>query len=67
LRFELGDAGFELFDAWSATSPTYNKQQTVAKWREFAKIGTVGRYSIGTIIHYANKAEPGWRAVHQAN
>jgi hypothetical protein len=46
-----------------ATAPNYNKQQCIAKWRECAKIGT---YSIGTIVHYANMAEPGWRAVYKA-
>ena len=62
LHFELGDAGFELFDAWSATAPNYNKQQCIAKWRECQKIYT---YSIGTIIHYANLAEPKWREAYR--
>ncbi len=64
LYFELGDAGFELFDAWSATSPAdYNADECREKWRECAKLN--GRYTLGTIIHYANMAEPGWRGVYQ--
>lgn len=63
LHFELGDAGFELFDAWSATSPNYNEQQCIAKWRECAKINT---YTIGTIFHYAELASPRWRCVYEA-
>jgi Primase C terminal 2 (PriCT-2)/Bifunctional DNA primase/polymerase, N-terminal len=63
LHLELGDAGFKLFDAWSASSPTYNKQQTLAKWRECGKIGN---YTLGTILYYANLASPKWRSVHEA-
>jgi hypothetical protein len=59
LHLELGDAGFELFDAWSATSPAdYNADECQEKWRECQKICT---YTIGTIIHWANEAQPGWR------
>ena len=64
LHFELGDAGFELFDAWSATSPAdYNADECREKWNECRKICT---YTIGTIFHYANEAQPGWRAVYEA-
>jgi Bifunctional DNA primase/polymerase, N-terminal/Primase C terminal 2 (PriCT-2) len=62
LHFELGDAGFELFDAWSAASPKYNKQQCAAKWRECTKVYT---YTCGTIFHYANEADPSWRSVFE--
>ena len=38
LATELGDAGFELFDPWSATSFKYNADQCAAKWRECMKV-----------------------------
>jgi hypothetical protein len=63
LHFEFGDAGFELWDAWSATSPAdYDADECREKWRECAKIHT---YSIGTIIFHANEAQPGWYGVYQ--
>jgi hypothetical protein len=55
LNFELGDAGFKVFDAWSATSSKYDENECAVKWTECAKIFT---YSVGTIIHYANEADP---------
>jgi hypothetical protein len=64
LNFELGDAGFEMFDAWSRYSPKYNKQQCAAKWRECSKIFT---FKIGTILHYADEAAPGWRQDYEQN
>jgi hypothetical protein len=63
LHFELGDAGFALFDTWSATSDKYDARQCAAKWRECSKIFT---YKIGTIIHYANQEAPAWRVVYEA-
>jgi hypothetical protein len=64
LHFELGDAGFELFDAWSATSPAdYNADECREKWRECAKIHT---YTVGTIFHHANEAQPGWCKIYEA-
>jgi bifunctional DNA primase/polymerase-like protein/primase-like protein len=63
LHFELGDAGFERFDAWSATSPAdYDADECREKWRECRKIGT---YTIGTIFHHANEAQPGWREAYE--
>ena len=58
LHFEIGDAGFELFDAWSAQSSKYNRNQCARKWRECAKLTA---YTGRTILFYANKASPGWR------
>jgi hypothetical protein len=63
LHFELGDAGFKLFDAWSATSLKYEESECREKWSECQKICT---YTIGTIIHWANEEQPGWRAINEA-
>jgi hypothetical protein len=63
LHFELGDAGFELFDAWSATSPAdYDADECRKKWNECRKIYA---YKLGTILHYANEAQPGWREAYR--
>ena len=68
LHLELGEAGFELFDAWSATSPADYPGVVGCreKWNECGKIGNIGRYTIGTIIYHANEAQPGWHAVYHA-
>jgi bifunctional DNA primase/polymerase-like protein/primase-like protein len=63
LHAELGDVGFELFKTFSASSPTYNAHSVAKKWKECAKIGT---YSIGTILYFANMADPTWRAAYEA-
>lgn len=62
LAFELGDAGFELFEAWSATSFKFNEAQCLAKWRECSRVAA---YKIGTIFHHANEANPRWRFEHE--
>ncbi len=50
LKSELGEAGFELFDAWSKQSERYNAKATRETWRS-VKAG--GRVKIGTLIHTA--------------
>jgi hypothetical protein len=66
LRFALGDAGFEIFDAWSARSPSdYDADECREKWIEFAKPNLFGRYKIATIIYHANKADPDWRETYE--
>ena len=63
LHFELGDAGFEIFRAWSATSTKYNAAECIAKWRECTKIFT---FKLGTILHHANEESRLWRGVYEA-
>ena len=55
LKAELGDAGFELWDRWSASSPKYDARQMAAKWRSFS----VRRITAGTLLHLAR--QHGWR------
>ena len=50
LKSELGDAGFDLFDAWSQRGETYNAKATRDTWRS-VKAG--GRVKIGTLLHLA--------------
>lgn len=56
LHDELGQAGFELFDSWSATSGSYNAQSLKSTWKHFKANKGVG---IGTLIHFAK--ESGYR------
>lgn len=49
VRSELGDAGFEIWDAWSATSEKYNKQSARAVWRSCKGSGV----TVGTLFYEA--------------
>jgi hypothetical protein len=56
--------GFEAFDMWSRKSPKYKKEKTKERWQHYFghppnKIGA------GSIIAWANEAEPGWREVYE--
>jgi hypothetical protein len=64
LHFELGDAGFEIFRAWSATSTKYNAAECIAKWRECSKPEL--NFKLGTILHHANEESRSWRGVYEA-
>jgi hypothetical protein len=55
LKAELGEAGFELWDGWSAGSPKYDTRQMAAKWRSFDGRGITA----GTLFHFAR--QHGWR------
>jgi hypothetical protein len=59
LYHELGDAGYDLYAAWSATSSKYDARKCAAKWRECRKIT---RYTAGTIFYYAGQHDSEWRA-----
>lgn len=54
VKFELGDAGFELWDAWSRTADNYNARAARAVWRSCRGRGVTS----GTLFHTA-KAH-GW-------
>jgi hypothetical protein len=60
----FGDSGYEMFDAWSSLSPEYNAETCAAKWDECIKLAPY--YGVGTILHYANKADPHWHGVYDA-
>jgi hypothetical protein len=56
LKAALGDAGFELWDHWSAGSPKYAGAQVLAsKWRSFSGQGITA----GTLFHLAR--QHGWK------
>lgn len=51
---ELGSAGFELWDTWSATSSKYDPRRATEKWRSFRP----GAFQIESIFFAAQQA--GW-------
>jgi putative DNA primase/helicase len=55
LKHELGDAGFALWDDWSASSPKYDARQMMAKWQSFDP----QHITAGTLFHLAGRH--GWR------
>lgn len=51
LKSEFGDAGFNLWDAWSANGfSQHNSRECKAKWRSFKNIRSI---TMGTIMHHA--------------
>ena len=56
IKDEFGDAGFILWDKWSARSNKYKAAEMHGKWRSFS----AGGYTIGTLVHFAKNG--GWRA-----
>jgi hypothetical protein len=56
LKSALGDAGFELWNSWSSSSPKYDASQMEAKWRSFSGQGGI---TAGTLFHLAKLH--GWR------
>jgi hypothetical protein len=59
LAKEFGDVGLSIFTKWSEKSKKYDAGECEQKWAHCKSIDT---YTVGTIIHYANEALPGWRA-----
>jgi len=56
VKSELGEAGFDVWDAWSRTADNYNPRSSLASWRSFK---TVGGITAGTLFHEARSH--GWR------
>jgi len=56
LKSEFGDAGLDLFDAWSANGTTYDKANLKTTWRGLRATGGV---TIGTLLAMAR--EGGWQ------
>jgi hypothetical protein len=59
---ELGPGGFERFERWSKRTrrDNYDAAGCAAKYNEECSKFT--RFTIATMCHYADKADPGWRA-----
>jgi hypothetical protein len=55
--------GFEVFDACARQSPKYHGG-TVERWNNYRKYPP-SNIGAGTIIHLANKAQPGWREAYE--
>lgn len=52
IKAELGDAGLDTWDRWSASSDSYRARDAAASWRSFKASGAV---SIGTLFHIAKQ------------
>ncbi len=52
IKAELGDAGFDAWDWWSATADNYRARDAAASWKSFKAFGGVG---IGTLFHTAKQ------------
>ena len=52
IKAELGDAGFDAWDRWSAAADNYRARDAAASWRSFKASGGVG---IGTLFHTAKQ------------
>src|SRR6185437_6879347 len=52
VKAELGEAGFDLWDEWCATSDSYRARDAAAVWRSFKASGGV---TIGTLLHIAQQ------------
>lgn len=60
IRSELGDAGFDIWDAWSQQDESYRPASARAVWRSFKGRGI----TIGTL--YAEARRNGWRGEGRA-
>jgi hypothetical protein len=58
----LGDAGYAVFDEWSRESSKYEPRGCERKWRECAKMRSIG---VETIFWYANQHDRGWRILYK--
>jgi len=52
IKAELGDAGFDTWDRWSATADNYRARDAAASWKSFKASGGVG---MGTLFHIAKQ------------
>lgn len=52
IKSEFGEAGFDLWDNWSAVADNYNSKAARATWRSVKPGGAVG---IGSLIHEAQQ------------
>jgi Primase C terminal 2 (PriCT-2) len=58
----LGDTGYALFDEWSRESSKYEPRACERKWRECAKMRSLGAR---TIFWYADQHDRGWRKLYR--
>lgn len=58
LQNEFGDAGFEIFDRWSAKSDKYEPREVQRKWNDCAGMTEI---TIATLFRFASEAAPSWR------
>ncbi len=59
IKSELGEGGFELWEAWSQQADSFNGKDARDVWKS---IGAIGKVTIGTLIYEAKAS--GWRDDH---
>ena len=58
LKTAFGEAGWPLFDKWSSGCPEkYDAENIEYQWDHCG----VGHFTAGTLMYYANEADPEWR------
>jgi putative DNA primase/helicase len=55
IKAALGDAGFEIWDAWSSTGTKYHAGEMQSQWRSFQAEGGI---TAGTLFYLAG--QHGW-------
>lgn len=58
IKAELGDAGFTLFDEWSAQASSYDKRACKATWKSIKASGSGSSIGIGSL--FAKAKAGGW-------
>jgi hypothetical protein len=58
----LGDAGYDIFDEWSRESWKYEPRACARKWRECARMRSIGAK---TIFWHADQHDRGWRTLYR--
>lgn len=53
IKNEFGNAGFDLWDSWSASQAGYNKKQIMADWKAIKAFGRSGSVTIATLFKLA--------------
>lgn len=61
VKVELGESGFDIWDAWSQSAGNYNARAAKSSWRSFKDSGRIG---IGSLIFAAKDA--GWQPASAA-
>jgi hypothetical protein len=63
---QFGDEGYELWNDWSAKGKKYNAREMDGQWRSISNHNGYN-YTIATVFHFANEANPNWRRDYEAN
>jgi hypothetical protein len=57
------EAGFEAWNEWSAKGKKYREGEMAGQWQSIVAKDGYG-WSVATLFHYANEADPLWREIY---